>query len=241
MNDVLYSVVIPAYNEEKFLPDTLKYLNEVMYTVEHNGEIIVVDNNSTDGTSEVAAEYGARVVFEPHNQISRARNTGAINSNGKYIIFLDADTHISPQLFSKAMQMLMNNGYCGGGVLVSSGIENNKIVNSIYGLVNLVCRGLKVAPGCFIFCTREGFNAIGGFNETFYAAEEVWFSNALRVWGKKHGMKFKIIENPKIKSSPRKMESPYRALLALISLAMLPFSAYFKTLCWYWYKKPSEK
>lgn len=238
MDNILYSVVIPAYNEEQYLPDTLRYLKEVMSEVKEKGEIVVVDNNSTDRTSEIAAELGAKVVFEPHNQISRARNAGAINSTGKYIIFLDADTHVSPTLFNKALQMLMYESCCGGGVLVSSGIKNNKIANSIYELVNLVCRSLKIAPGCFIFCTREGYNAIGGFSELFYAAEEVWFSNALRVWGKKQGMNFKIIVNPKIKSSPRKLESPYKAFLALVSLSLLPVSAYSKTLCWFWYKKP---
>ncbi|MGI9535025.1 MAG: glycosyltransferase [Thermodesulfobacteriota bacterium] len=238
MDNILYSVVIPAYNEEKYLPDTLKYLKDVMGTIDGKGEIIVVDNNSTDRTNEVAAKFGARVVFEPHNQISKARNVGAANSTGKYIFFLDADTHVSAALFNKALKMLMYEGYCGGGVLVSSGIEDNKIANIIYGLVNLVCRLLKVAPGCFIFCTREGFDAIGGFNEHFYAAEEVLFSNRLRVWGEKTGLKFRIIDNPKIKSSPRKMESPYTAFLALMSLALLPFSAYFKSLCWYWYKRP---
>ncbi|MGI9553485.1 MAG: glycosyltransferase, partial [Thermodesulfobacteriota bacterium] len=78
----------------------------------------------------------------------------------------------------------------------------------------------------------------GGFNEHFYAAEEVWFSNRLRVWGEKTRLKFRIIDNPKIQSSPRKMESPYKAFLALVSLTLLPISAYFKSLCWYWYKRP---
>ena len=234
MNNILYSVVIPAYNEEQYLPDTLKYLKTVMDTVKEKGEIVVVDNNSSDRTSEIAVLNGARVVVEPHNQISKARNAGAINSTGKYIIFLDADIHVSPELFSRALQMLMHERYCGGGALISSGIENNKIANGIYRLVNLICRSLKIAPGCFIFCTREGFNAIGGFSELLYAAEEVLFSNKLRLWGEKNGLKFRIIDNLKIQSSPGKIESSYTAFLALVSLALLSFSAYFKSLCWYW-------
>ena len=238
MKKYLYSVVIPAYNEEKYLPQTLKHLNEVMDSATGDGETIVVDNNSTDSTAEIAERLGARVVFEPHNQIGRARNTGALNSTGKYLIFLDADTDISGEIFNKAMSMMVNEDYCGGGVLVSSGAENNILADGIYKLVNFVCRVLRVAPGCFIFCTREGFEAIGGFDEQFYAAEEVWFSRKLNTWGRKKGMKFKIIDNPMIISSPRKMESPLNAFLALVSLALLPLSAFFKPLCWYWYKRP---
>ncbi|MGI9534130.1 MAG: glycosyltransferase family 2 protein [Thermodesulfobacteriota bacterium] len=238
MENILYSVVIPAYNEENYLPDTLKYLKDAMNKSGERGEIIVVDNNSTDRTSDVATSFGARVVFEPLNQISRARNSGASRSNGKFIIFLDADTHVSATLFKMALKMLRYEGCCGGGVLLSTGSDDNRIANCIFGLVNWVCNSLKIAPGCFIFCTRDAFDAVGGFNERFYAAEEVWFSNSVRIWGKNQGLNFQIINKPKINSSPRKLESPFRAFLALVSLTLLPFTAYFRTLCWYWYKRP---
>ena len=233
------SIVIPAYNEEHYLPDTLKKLKDAMNSEGEKGEIILVDNNSTDRTSEIAAKFGVKVVFEPCNQISRARNIGALCSKGKFIIFLDADTHVSATLLSMAIKMLRSEGFCGGGVLLSTGVNNNKIANFTYGLVNLVCYYLKIAPGCFIFCTREAFDAVGGFNERFYAAEEVWLSYALRKWGKNRGMKFQIIDRPKINSSPRKFENPNEAFLAFASLALLPFIAYFRTLCRHWYKRPS--
>ena len=74
---ISYSVIIPAYNEGKWLPNTLNFLKKAMEAVEANGEIIVVDNNSTDNTAKIAKENGARVIYEPVNQISRARNAGA--------------------------------------------------------------------------------------------------------------------------------------------------------------------
>jgi len=237
MDTPLYSVVIPAFNEELYLEETLKHLKDAMSSNKEPGEIIVVDNNSTDRTAEIACKYGARVVFEPYNQIARARNTGVRAAEGEYILFLDADTLVSISIFEKALNMLQHEGYCGVGVLLSTGTESNKLANAIYGLVNLVCYSLKIAPGCFIFCTREAFLSVGGFNERFYAAEEVWFSNALRAWGKNNGMGFKIMDKPKIKSSPRKLQSPYKAFTAFISLTLLPFTAYFRSLCWYWYKR----
>jgi glycosyltransferase involved in cell wall biosynthesis len=77
---MLISVIIPAFNEEKLLKHTL---GQIQYALKENRgqgfawEIIVFDNNSTDRTAGVATEMGARVVFEPVNQIGRARNTGA--------------------------------------------------------------------------------------------------------------------------------------------------------------------
>ena len=94
-----YSVIIPAYNEELHLPETLRNLQKAMEAVTPlRGEIIVVDNNSTDRTAEIAHDAGARVVFEAHNQISRARNCGGRAANSRNLIFLDADTIIRPEI-----------------------------------------------------------------------------------------------------------------------------------------------
>ena len=72
-----YSIIIPAYNEEDYLPLTLENVKDAMASISgYSGEIIVTDNNSTDRTSEVASDYGARVVFQQHRQIALSRNTG---------------------------------------------------------------------------------------------------------------------------------------------------------------------
>ena len=70
------SVIVPAFNEEKVLGGSLRAIRTAM-TVFEDAELIVCDNNSTDRTAAIAREAGASVVFEPLNQISRARNTGA--------------------------------------------------------------------------------------------------------------------------------------------------------------------
>ena len=59
-----YSVIIPAYNEEKGLPQTLQSLKDVMDTINFPGEIIVVDNNSNDRTAEIAKTYGTLIPFD---------------------------------------------------------------------------------------------------------------------------------------------------------------------------------
>ena len=99
-----YSIVVPAYNEAELLPRTLTALRRVLDAIPHlRGEIVVANNNSTDRTAAVAAAHGARVVFEPINQISRARNCGAAAALGRYLIFVDADTIASPELVAAAL------------------------------------------------------------------------------------------------------------------------------------------
>src|SRR5688500_11768592 len=96
------SVVVPAYNEEKLLPASLRAMNAARAAFHERGwesELIVCDNNSTDRTREVAEAEGAKVVFEPVNQISRARNCGAGAASGEWLLFIDADSQPPKELF----------------------------------------------------------------------------------------------------------------------------------------------
>lgn len=99
-----YSIIIPAYNEEALLANTLEVLHKTMAEIPLSGEIIVTDNNSTDRTPEIAKAVGAKVVFEPINQISRARNTGAKHAEGRYLVFIDADTLAPPGPFANRLE-----------------------------------------------------------------------------------------------------------------------------------------
>ena len=114
-----YSVIIPAYNEEPLLGKHLSALKKAMDAVDMRGEVIVVDNNSSDRTAQVAAAQGVKVAFEPINRISRARNTGARGARGKYFIFLDADTILSAELLQLVLAKLTGGTCCGGGALVA--------------------------------------------------------------------------------------------------------------------------
>ena len=91
-----FSIIIPAYNEEELLGETLDRIYRCLKEIPNfKGEVIVVDNNSNDRTSGIAKSKGATVIFEPVNQISKARNVGARKAIGKYLFFIDADTFIS--------------------------------------------------------------------------------------------------------------------------------------------------
>ncbi|MEG3085879.1 glycosyltransferase family 2 protein [Sphingomonas sp. PB4P5] len=85
------SLIIPAYNEEAYLPACLDAV--LQHVAGKAMEIIVVDNNSTDGTRQVIERYaGVKYVFEPHKGITRARQCGFANASGDIVAYIDADT-----------------------------------------------------------------------------------------------------------------------------------------------------
>ena len=238
-----YSIIIPAYNEERWLTRTLPHLKKAMETLDVSGEVIVVDNNSTDDTARVARRHNTRIVFEPVNQISRARNTGAGIAKGRYLIFLDADTYLSPVLLKTALHHLSSGRCCGGGCLVDFDKPISPFSRKILDLWNWISATFGFAAGCFIYCLQEGFEAIGGFSEKVYASEEIWFSNELRSWGKTRNMAFQMISSHRIITSGRKLDwfSPLQLALSAVVLTIFPFSVRFRRLCSHWYYRPKKQ
>jgi len=237
-----YSIIIPAFNEEELLGETISRLREAMASVSLVGEIVVADNNSTDRTAEIAKDAGATVVFEPINQISRARNAGARVASGRYFVFVDADTFVSPALLQTALGNLESGKCCGGGanLAVDEGIPF--IAKGVIGYWNLVSRIFRFAAGCFVYARRDDYEACGGFSEKFYATEEIWFSIGIRRVARKHKRKFCIISNPKVFTSDRKLvwfSYGYQSVLLLL-VALFPYITRFKWVCGYWYKRPDQ-
>ncbi|MEJ2107108.1 MAG: glycosyltransferase [Acidiferrobacteraceae bacterium] len=240
--DVGYSVIVPAYNESDYLVPTLEALHEAMASISLHGELIVCDNNSTDDTAELARRADARVVFEAVNQISRARNAGAREARGRYLLFVDADTHISPRLLRTALEQLESGRCIGGGTHVQLAPPLSVGVRFIVGLWNRISSTFRLAAGCFFWCVREDFEAVGGFSETVYASEEIWLSRLLRRRGRKTGRRFCILRDYPAISSGRKQHwfSMGRQLGLLAMVVFFPFFVRYKRLCSYWYERPER-
>ena len=96
------SIVVPAFNEEALLAGSLAAVRKAMRAFDH-AELIVCDNNSTDRTAEIARAAGAKVVFEPVNQIARARNTSVAAASGDWLLFVDADSYPTVELLEEAI------------------------------------------------------------------------------------------------------------------------------------------
>ena len=238
-----YSIIIPAYNEATELPSTLESIRTAMETVSHEGECIVVDNNSTDSTSNVAQTHGADlVVQEPINQIARARNAGAAKASGRFLIFIDADTRIQPQLLADALHRLEQTPCVGGGSVIKFESEVSVIGRIGIGVWEHISKFARIAAGSFIFCRREAFEAVGGYDESLYASEEVRFSRLIKKWGKSNGLGFVILDDAPALTSARKLNwySGPQILGWIALMILMPVAVRSRKLCSFWYDRPKE-
>ncbi len=154
------SLIVTAFKEEKLLGATLLSIQKAMTTFGSTGwesELIVCDNNSTDRTAEMARAAGAVVVFEPINQIARARNRGVEAASGDWLIFIDADSHPSRELFAEVVEAIQAGRCLYGGCTVKLDAAY-PVATFIVGLWNCFSRTAKYAAGSFIFCEAAAFS-----------------------------------------------------------------------------------
>jgi glycosyltransferase involved in cell wall biosynthesis len=205
---VRISVVVPAYNEERLLGESLQRIRAAMHAFTRAGwesELIVCDNNSTDRTAEIAAAAGARVVFEPVNQISRARNAGAAAATGDWLVFIDADSYPGEPLLTDVVRAIQSGTVIGGGATVA--IDDSRFaVRAVVTWWNQVSRLTKWAAGSFIFCEAAAFREIGGFSQALYAAEEIELSRQLKRLARRQHRRMIILDQHPLHTSGRKAD-----------------------------------
>ncbi len=182
-NPQLISFVIPAWNEESVLGPTLEALAVAARRLDLPSEVIVADDSSTDRTAEIARQHGARVVSVQHRQISATRNAGAREARGDLLIFIDADTIVTPQVVCAAVEAVRT-GAVGGGCAIRYSGRLPAYLRVFIPIEVWFAQKMRMAFGCFLFCTREAFDAVGGFDPTIYATEEVTMSLALHRQGR---------------------------------------------------------
>lgn len=179
----MISFIVPAFNEEQLLGRTLRAINDVGRAVEEPFEVIVADDASTDRTVKVAEAHGAQVIGVSHRQISATRNSGARAAGGEMLFFVDADTIVNTEAVRAGVEA-MRAGAVGGGCAIRFDGRVPFFGRVLVAVTMPVYRRLGLAAGCFLFCTREAFDAAGGFDEELFAAEEVVLSRALRREGR---------------------------------------------------------
>jgi glycosyltransferase involved in cell wall biosynthesis len=200
---VKLTIVVPAYNEEKLLAATLDCIHAATAPLDaHQWELVVCDNNSTDRTAEIAREHGARVVFEPINQISRARNAGAAAATGDWLIFVDADSQPSRELLCEVLEAVTLGGIGGGSTV--AGDDPTLMMRGPVAIWNVISRLTRWAAGSFVFCEARAFREIGGFSEELFAAEEIDFSIRLKRLARGEGRRFVILHRHPLRTSARK-------------------------------------
>src|SRR6476646_7751727 len=207
----MISFIVPAYNEEAELPGTLRAIHYAAIGYEY--EILLVNDGSTDATAAIGEQCGARVISIERRQIAAARNAGAKAARGDVFIFVDADTRIGPEHVRGAIDAL-ENGFAGGGSRLAFDGEIppwGKVMFHVFGTLYF---GLNLGAGAFLFTTRQNFFAAGGFDEIYFAGEEVFFTVALKRLGR-----FKLLREPAITSGRKlRMYSGWKIFARFLSL-----------------------
>jgi len=195
----LISFIIPAHNEAFEIGGTLKSIFDSAHVAGKAFEVIVVNDASTDHTAEIARQEGARVIDVNLRRISAVRNAGAREAKGNVFFFVDADTQISEETVRAAIAAL-ERGAAGGGAWVSFKEPVSLPVRIAINLFSFFyMRLLGWAAGCFIYAERKAFEAVGGFDETLYACEEIILSMALKQRGRF------VVLRENVRTSCRKM------------------------------------
>lgn len=240
MNAPTLSVIIPAWNEEKTVGRAIQSLRHAASVYERDrhavAEIIVVDNNSSDQTGNVARQLGVTVVHEPINNIGKARNAGVKAARGQYIAFCDADNEVTENLLVLIHDHLQDPRVSGGGTWIEPARRNLKI-NFFYFVWGIYVRCSGVGVG-MMHCRKTDFESFGGFDETIYAAEDVQLAYDLKKLGK-----FKLIYDGWIITSTRKIDqTPLFTMLAkLIGFSFgLQKKIRDKKYCEHWYDKAAR-
>lgn len=180
------SVVIPTYNRR---PVVARAIESVLAQTHGGFELIVVDDGSDDGTAESLKRYGAAVsvLCQPHRGVAAARNFGVACSRGRYLAFLDSDDLWLPRKLELQLAFMQAHPdvricqteelWIRRGVRANPRKRHRKPSGDIFRPSLELC---LVSPSS-VMITRELFDRVGGFDETFEACEDydLWLRVAL--------------------------------------------------------------
>jgi peptidoglycan-N-acetylglucosamine deacetylase len=187
--EVLISVVIPAINEEKYIPQCLASLKAQDFT--RPFEVIVVDNGSEDQTIQVARRWGAKVILCPRKGVSYARQAGAEVALGDIIIQADADTTYPSWWLSRIQKQFRKHPKI---VAVAGIFIYNKppwwavfeyTFRFIFGFLSAVILGRPyIISGANLAFYKKAFSQIGGYQHASYSSDQYNISTRLSKVGK---------------------------------------------------------
>ncbi len=221
------SVIIPAFNEEKYLGEKLKSVQQALELLPKVAgvlaEIIVVDNISTDLTVEVALSFGAHVVNETKHNIASVRNAGARFAKHDILVFIDADTLVPPGLLFSINQ-LMADSTCFGGAVDTDFRTAKPVLKIYFQLWRMAGKLTGMAQGATQFCRKGVFSSLSGYDESLFMGEDIDFYWRLKDFAKRQNGSVCFIEELKVIPSARRFEQwpLWRTLVCTHPLYIFP-------------------
>jgi glycosyltransferase involved in cell wall biosynthesis len=231
----MISFIVPAHNEEAWVGRCVSAIRSGMESLDEPHEIIVVDDASSDATASIAREQGARVIRVEHRQISATRNAGARQARGDVLFFVDADTLVNAPAIQSALHSVRA-GAVGGGCVPRFEGWLPWWCRLTFSIGEPICRWLHFFPsGACLFCKRSAFEAMGGFDEDYYALEELGFVAALKLLGRF------VILNETTVSSGRKYRAHSMFAFIRLSARLILRGTRSRQGLEYWYKYKPER
>ena len=213
-----YSLIIPAYNEEVYLPrllDTVARARLRYHAGAASIEVIVADNGSTDRTAQIGRARGCDVVAIEKRIIAAVRNGGARSARGEILAFVDADTQIHPDTFNEIDRVLTGGRVVGGATGIQ--FERSSVgLTCTYGMLMLLGALIRLSCGAppvlhvdtgVVFCRRCDFEDIDGYDEERFFAEDVQLLLDLGRLGRKRGERLARATKAKAVFSTRKFDT----------------------------------
>ena len=201
------SLIIPARNEEHYLPRLLDTVEVALNGYRHGPdaiEVIVADNVSTDNTVAIARARGCCIATVEKRVIAAVRNGGATAASAPILAFVDADARIHPETFNAIDDAMSSGRYVAG----ASGVTLERMSPGI-AVTYAVLVGFVWLTGMdtgVTFYRREAFDEIGGYRETMLFAEDIRIFFDHRRWGRRRGLRLTRTRQAKAIFSMRKFD-----------------------------------
>ena len=204
---IRFSLVIPAHNEELLLPrllDSVEVARERWRRGPGAIEVIVADNLSTDRTATISQERGCRVVRVEERRIASVRNGGAAAAEGEILCFVDADSEVHPKTFDAIEDSLTTGRVVAGATGVR--MERWSLGIAVTWALFMPMVWLTRMDTGVVFCRKDDFEAIGGYDERRFFGEDVQLLWDLRRIGRKKKQRLTRLRTVKALGSTRKFD-----------------------------------
>ena len=232
------SVVVPAYNEERHLPKTLEAIGKAAAVAGCPCELIVVDNDSRDGTRRVAESHGAKVAHEGVHNIATVRNTGAAMADGDVVVFIDADTLVPETLFREIASSMSSQKCFGGAVAVEYEPFDRKWMTIYLRGWKFWGKFFNMTQGAAQFCRKSVFERLHGFDPTIFVGEDIEFYWRLSKYARQHGGRLRFVEQPTVLTSSRRFDKMSLGRTLLLTHPIFIRLAWRRRSVWTdWYEK----